>query len=295
MLKVVNITAKKIIPESKNLNGPGEADYIIDKKELEKAGKKSLNDLLQEKFPDFIVTGFTPPAREYRRPLNREEVKRIGQDLASLTDFEKKIATEAIGKNQHKPWRKSYTMRGQEVRFIVDGIDLDRSYDDRGELPPFDSKRFLFVKNFLDYTTAEDITGIELMLNLKYTGNYSRFEPNKDRMGRMGAFAYLEITTRTKQGPFNKFTPGTYLYKPIPFSLPKEFYSPKYTVKNKNIAVGADLRSTIFWEPNIITDKDGKATVSFYSADKRAKYNILIEGADLGGQIGLGKGQITIK
>jgi hypothetical protein len=114
-------------------------------------------------------------------------------------------------------------------------------------------------------------------------------------MGRSGAFAYFEITTRAKKGPFMQVTPGTYLHKTLPFSLAKQFYSPRYNVKNKSAGVGTDLRSTIFWEPNIITDKDGKATLSFYSADKAADYTVLIEGADLDGTLGFGKQQITVK
>jgi hypothetical protein len=83
-----------------------------------------------------------------------------------------------------------------------------------------------------------------------------------------------------------KFTPGTYLHKPLAFTLPRRFYSPKYTVKNKTTAMGTDMRSTIHWEPNIITDKNGKATVSFYSADKPSAYTVTIEGINVDGGAG---------
>ncbi|MFI5162660.1 MAG: carboxypeptidase-like regulatory domain-containing protein [Sphingobacteriales bacterium] len=52
-LNEVKIAAKKIIKDSYNLNGQGTADQVIDEKELEHAGKKTILDVLQER-----VTGF---------------------------------------------------------------------------------------------------------------------------------------------------------------------------------------------------------------------------------------------
>jgi hypothetical protein len=295
VLNEANVKAKKFVKDSKNLNGAGEADEIIDEEELKKVDKMTLAELLQQRFPGFGVTGFTPPRREY--PESPERARNIAQDLAMIpTARERAEVSKLISANRHKPWRQSYTMRNQEVHFIIDGMDLDRFYPDEMAEKPGDTKRYSYIKNYLDYFTAEDITGIELMLNSRYTNAYNgEFEVNKERMGRSGAFAYFEITTRAKKGPFMKVTPGTYLHKTLPFSLPKQFYSPRYNVKNKTAGVGTDLRSTIFWAPNIITDKDGKATLSFYSADKAANYTVIIEGADLDGALGFGRQQIKIK
>jgi hypothetical protein len=84
-----------------------------------------------------------------------------------------------------------------------------------------------------------------------------------------------------------------YLYKPIPFSFPAEFYRPKYPL-NKLEGL-PDLRSTIHWEPNIITDKEGKASVSFYSSDLPGQYSIIVEGTDMNGSIGFLRRTIEIK
>jgi hypothetical protein len=109
----------------------------------------------------------------------------------------------------------------------------------------------------------------------------------------MADVAFIEITTRAGSGPVMPHTPGTYLYKPMPFSLPKQFYQPKYTVNNKDKA-GKDSRSTIFWKPNLVTDKEGKATLSFYSSDKTGTYTIVLEGADANGNIGSYRSEINI-
>lgn len=47
-----------------------------------------------------------------------------------------------------------------------------------------------------------------------------------------------------------------------------------------------DLRSTIHWEPNVVTDEKGKASLEFYTADGPGKYLITVEGIDLQGRIG---------
>ena len=158
------------------------------------------------------------------------------------------------------------------------------------------SERKQYIKPLLNYYTAEDIIGIELMFQPKYNMSYTvPVGQNILKAPNFDTHAYIEITTRGNRGPFMKVTPGTYLYKTLAFTMPKQFYSPKYTAKNKNTAVGNDMRSTIFWEPDIITDANGKATVSFYSADKAATYSVIVEGADMSGALGYKKAEIEVR
>ena len=56
-----------------------------------------------------------------------------------------------------------------------------------------------------------------------------------------------------------------------------------------------DCRPTIDWEPNIVTDENGKATVSFYAADKPSTYTIIVEGTDGNGKIGYKRQKIVIR
>jgi hypothetical protein len=66
----------------------------------------------------------------------------------------------------------------------------------------------------------------------------------------------------------------------------KVFYSPKYTIANKT-SKKLDLRSTIYWAPNVVTNKKGEANISFFSADKKGSYTIWIEGSDMQGKFGM--------
>lgn len=72
---------------------------------------------------------------------------------------------------------------------------------------------------------------------------------------------------------------------PRGYSESKVFYSPKYEV-SKASEIGGDLRTTIFWNPTVLTDANGNATFQFYNADGKGSYRAIIEGIDSDGNIG---------
>jgi hypothetical protein len=86
------------------------------------------------------------------------------------------------------------------------------------------------------------------------------------------------IAIYTKSG-FNS-TPSekNYLSYKVPgYSTPGRFFSPTYTGDSTD-SQNLDFRTTIFWNPDLKTDEQGKATVQFYSADLATKYRIVVEG-----------------
>ncbi|WP_256011715.1 hypothetical protein [Desertivirga xinjiangensis] len=252
ILKEVVITARKTVKGSKNLNGAGNADQVLDEKDMLKAGKMTLGDLLQQKVKGFGIGTFPPKSNI-----------------------------------------QSYTIFFKEVRLVIDGIDVDYSFTPGSNTT---NERLQHIKSFLDYYTAEDIKGIEVMHNSKYNARYNSTFLPPDSLIEVGIqfdFAYVEITTRSGQGPFLSKTPGVYSYRPMAFSLSKEFYRPRYTVKG-GTASEPDLRSTIHWEPNIITDEQGKASVSFFAADQPGRYTIILQGSDMNGNLAEFRSKTTI-
>src|SRR5690606_22196826 len=95
------------------------------------------------------------------------------------------------------------------------------------------------------------------------------------------------ITTKIGNGNYsrNLYTPGIVTYSPQGLYEVKEFSSPDYSTEQTSYT-DQDLRSTIYWNPNIITDENGKASFEFFTADQAGRYRILIEGIDLNGRIG---------
>lgn len=240
-LEEVVVTAKKVVRDSKNLNGPGEADQVIGEEELKKAGRKTLGDLLKER-----VKGFGERATKYGT--------------------------------------RYFAINSMVVHLVIDGITVER-------FKPEGLTMYDYFRQYMDYYDAEEIKGIEIMRSSRFQMSYTT--AFLDPMAVPWDHAFVEITTRGGVGPFLKKEVGTYLYRPLPFNIPRKFYVPKYTAAS--VPDKSDIRSTIFWAPDIVTNKEGRATVSFYTADLPAKYSIILEGSDLQGTIGATRTSIIVR
>ena len=67
----------------------------------------------------------------------------------------------------------------------------------------------------------------------------------------------------------------------------RKFYSPEYRNIQEADKSKPDLRSLIYWNPLVITDSDGKASVSFYNTDNNTTINARLEGISYNGAPGL--------
>ncbi|WP_295649596.1 MG2 domain-containing protein [uncultured Mucilaginibacter sp.] len=56
----------------------------------------------------------------------------------------------------------------------------------------------------------------------------------------------------------------------------RTFYKPLYD--NGKDLNKPDIRSTIHWEPNIVTDANGEATLSFFNADPKSNIRVVVQG-----------------
>jgi hypothetical protein len=262
-LKEVKISAKKIIKDSQNLNGPGNADIVLDENDLEKAGKKTWLQLLQENIKGFRVA--------YQSRTVNTTVYSGNVPITIATNY------KSFG------W---YYINFRFARIIIDGIELTPSL--LSTLAAVSTDRIINLNYYLNAHDAEDIKGIEVNYSSKYNDRYGlRFQGFDD--------AFIEITTRSGGGPFlGTNTPGLYLYKPLAISVPAQFYKPRYSVTDTTNHK-TDLRSTIDWEPNIKTGINGEAKVFFYTADKPSTYTVTIEGADMNGSLAEKKSKITVK
>jgi uncharacterized protein YfaS (alpha-2-macroglobulin family) len=91
----------------------------------------------------------------------------------------------------------------------------------------------------------------------------------------------------TKKGNYRGAapTPNIVAFAPKGYYKAREFYSPRYDDPKTNNPM-ADLRSTIYWNPNVATDKDGKASFEYFNADNKGSYRVVIEGIDGNGNLG---------
>lgn len=87
---------------------------------------------------------------------------------------------------------------------------------------------------------------------------------------------------------------NTLKFTPKGFIKDREFYAPKYLPgKTYNTT---DLRSTIFWNPKVVTDATtGASTFEFYNADGKGTYKAIVEGLDVNGNPGRFIYRYTVK
>lgn len=71
--------------------------------------------------------------------------------------------------------------------------------------------------------------------------------------------------------------------KPLGYQKPIGFYSPKYEAGEKNNR--PDLRTTIFWKPDVTVPPSGEISFDFYAADAETTYSVLIEGTSAHGHL----------
>jgi TonB-dependent SusC/RagA subfamily outer membrane receptor len=104
--------------------------------------------------------------------------------------------------------------------------------------------------------------------------------------GMEGANGVLVITTKDgSEANKDIASIGVLPISPIGFYKARTFYSPKYDYANGD-STEPKLRSTIYWNPEIKTDKDGNALFDYYNADDKGTYKVIIEGIDTNGNIG---------
>ena len=230
LLPNVTVTAKKKIEGSFNLNGPGQADQVLNAADMDKDYKMTLLDICRKQIKGFNTTG-------------------------------------------------GISINMTPLKLIVDGVNA--------------AIVGIQIMDILESFTAEDIKGIEVMYHSSYSWSYDARFVNGARSGFGHIFAYLEITTRSGQGPDQRNTAG-YSFKSLPrFSKPAQFYSPRYPVKDSSNH-DTDLRALLYWDPNITTDSTGKAVVWFYAADKPIDYTITLQGCDIYGNLGSRTSKINI-
>jgi hypothetical protein len=148
-----------------------------------------------------------------------------------------------------------------EPAVVVDGVQVGLSAGsteiDQEKSPVLTYLKSLFT-NDIDYIKI--LTGTE-------GGGY----------GVRGGHGVIEIHTASSS--FS--SPATGFLKSIfakGFHVPPAFNMPDYTNKQVRNASYPDVRTTIYWNGDIITDKNGKASVNFFTADLPATYIVVVSG-----------------
>jgi TonB-dependent SusC/RagA subfamily outer membrane receptor len=105
--------------------------------------------------------------------------------------------------------------------------------------------------------------------------------------GSRGANGAIAITLRSGVGFNRQERIPLSLAKilPLGYQLPSQFYTPKYEVDSIRRSPVPDLRTTIYWNPELRTDSTGILKVKFHTADPANNYQIVLEGITDEGEI----------
>jgi hypothetical protein len=74
----------------------------------------------------------------------------------------------------------------------------------------------------------------------------------------------------------------------------RKFYQPDYD-KESEADARSDLRNTLLWEPSVITDANGEATLTFFCSDINSDFVGRIEGVGEEGLLGTGNFKLTVR
>lgn len=95
----------------------------------------------------------------------------------------------------------------------------------------------------------------------------------------------LIINTSYGLQPKDMIATGVLPIKVEGFYKVRAFYAPKYGGSSGGAAV-KDMRTTVYWIPDIKTNEKGDTSFSFYNPDGKDKYRIAVEGIDGKGNLG---------
>ncbi|MES2417928.1 MAG: TonB-dependent receptor plug domain-containing protein [Bacteroidota bacterium] len=151
---------------------------------------------------------------------------------------------------------RAFSMRanGGAMQIILDGIKMESDFT-------------------LDEIIVQDIESVEVLKSIGNTAIY----------GSAGSSGILVFTTkRGGSGSYNTYAPGIITYSPKGYPILRQFYSPKYDSKPDP---KPDLRTTVYWNPHLVSNKEGKANINLFNTDQSGTYRVVIEGIDAMGNL----------
>ncbi|RYE03275.1 MAG: hypothetical protein EOP44_06505 [Sphingobacteriaceae bacterium] len=137
--------------------------------------------------------------------------------------------------------------------------------------------------SYLNSLQAAEIESIEVFLKDDLSGINRTYGTNGVLVVNMKKVEHKKVSMKDIQDLIPN--PGKVTFVPKGYTTSRVFYSPKYEVTRSTMQ-GLDYRSTIYWNPRVLTDEKGNASFEYYNADGKGTYRVIAEGIDKDGNIG---------
>ncbi|GAB3931429.1 carboxypeptidase-like regulatory domain-containing protein [Mucilaginibacter myungsuensis] len=275
MLKNVDIKNVKVIKGTYNRNGPGRQDMVFDEQDIKESAVDNLYQLVRQKLPGMKIT------MERGMPTLRMNGRFVvilvdGSGLPIMMD-QPPTAEELF---EELSSFKIAQFKGMEVMYTENNLVKYQQPRDQWIAISFPGSVIAASEETLKTGGATSPWYFKTEYRPGYLEHRANVASNK-----VPDVLVVDITTKGGSGFFRNPAPNAVTYRPLPVMKPEKFYRPKYKV-NEPVTGMPDYRATIHWEPNILTDLNGKAKVSFYTSDLPSNYTLNLQGITHDGDVG---------
>ncbi|MCL6266787.1 hypothetical protein [Flagellimonas myxillae] len=281
---------KKAVLTADTLISKQYIDKILDQQGMEEAFEVGENTIRLDEveLTDYRLT----PERQKMMDLHGEpdlviedkelhqEIKKWSHGLFSVLQFSypDDIYIRQVGRLENR--FQVATAMGSDFSFIIiDGIPVQiENYSLIGTLP------------------TEEIMSVEIIQNPKYPRRYiSQVFGTPLALDPSVRISFINIFTYSKKGLFSvQRTIGMNKKAIQGFSPQKEFYTPKYDNLEPSDWSIPDMRPMVYWNPNVTSNKLGKATIAYYNGDDIGEMLVVLESITKEGKIGYRQFSYTV-
>jgi hypothetical protein len=229
----------------------------LTKESIEKADLKYSyeNGMRVKHLPEVTVKSNYVKKRKYESPYYREPDNSISQE---------EIEQSGMGDIRYLLSRISgirlagdkILLRGKSPLIVIDGMSA----------PEADDWNMINISDIAQIDVIKDVAKSLIFGPKAYSGVIVIFTKRGDNIPDKLRFNVQRIT-------------------PLGYQSPVEFYSPQYDTPEARNSSIPDLRSTIYWQPDVVLDSTGKTTLNFYTADSPSTYSVIIEGITKDGEL----------
>lgn len=197
------------------------------------------------------------------------------QGCGNVLSCIKVFATGMIYENNNFYVMRDYNSGNKTpVQVFVKGMPVDNNYLENISAAEIESVE-IFLKDELGLVNSAYNSNGAIVVNMK-----------KAPEGQKITLAQLRDLIPAK----NELT-----ISPKGYVVKRSFYMPRYSGPRAGQPNQVDTRSTIYWNPNIVTDATGTASFEYFNADGTGTYRAIIEGIDKDGNVGRQLFRYTVK
>lgn len=136
---------------------------------------------------------------------------------------------------------------------------------------------------YLNSLQSTEVESIEVFLKDELSGINRTYGTNGVLVVNLKKVEHKKISMKDLQDLIPQ--PSVVTFVPKGYTSSRVFYSPKYEATRSTMQ-GMDYRSTIYWNPRVLTDEKGNASFEYYNSDGKGTYRVIAEGIDKDGNIG---------